>query len=69
MIGNEQEYKVTLERIEHFQKQIEHLRRTKASPENYRKAVGGFIAELDRMSLEVRDYLLSHPRDLAEARA
>ena len=67
MIRNEQEYKVTRDRIDHFQKQVEQLRKTEATPENYRKAIGGFLAEIDRMNLEVREYLWRHPSDLVQA--
>ena len=66
MINNEQAYKTTLERIAHFQKQIEHLRKMETNPENYRLSVAGFLAELDRMNLEVREYLWSHPSQLAD---
>ena len=61
MIKNEQEYKVTLERIAYFQKQVAHLRQTEKNPENYRLSTSGFLAELDRMNLEVREYLWSQP--------
>ncbi len=61
MIQNEKEYKVTLERIAHFQKQVTHLRQVEKNPENYLLSAGGFLAELDRMNLEVREYLWSHP--------
>ena len=66
MINNEQEYKTTLERIAHFQKQIEHLRKTETNSENYRLSVSGFLVELDRMNLEVREYLWAHPSQLAD---
>jgi hypothetical protein len=66
MINNEQEYRTTLERIVHFQKQIEHLRKTETNLENYRLSVSGFLVELDRMNLEVREYLWSHPSQLAD---
>jgi len=29
--------------------------------ENYRKSVAGFLDEIDRMNLEIRDYLWSLP--------
>jgi hypothetical protein len=61
MIKNEQEYKTTLERISHFQRQVEHLREVEKIPENYHLSASGFLAELDRMNLEVREYLWSHP--------
>ncbi len=64
MIQNDEEYRVTIERIAYFQKQIFHLRQVEKNPENYRLSAGGFLAELDRMSLEVREYLWSHPTQL-----
>jgi lipase chaperone LimK len=68
MIKNEQEYRVTLERIERFQRQVAQLRKAERNPENYRLSASGFLAELDRMNLELREYLWSHPSELAEAR-
>ena len=67
MIRNEQEYRVTLERIEQFQRQVAQLRKTERNPENYRLSASGFLAELDRMNLEVREYLWASPSELAEA--
>ncbi len=65
MISNEEEYKTTLERIANFQKQVEHLRQKETNSDNYRLSVAGFLAELDRMNLEVREYLWSHPSQLS----
>ncbi len=64
MIGNEQELQVTLERIAHFQSQLARLRKTESSPANYHAAASGFLAEIDRMQLEVRDFLGTHPAEL-----
>ena len=61
MINKEQEFTSTLERIAYLQKQVVHLRESENNPENYRLSVGGFLAELDRMNLEIREYLWSHP--------
>jgi hypothetical protein len=61
MINNEQEFTSTLERIANLQKQVVHLQEVENNPENYRLSVGGFLAELDRMNLEIREYLWSHP--------
>ena len=61
MIYNEQEFNATLERINNLQKQVVHLKAVEDNPENYRHSVGGFLAELDRMNLEIREYLWSHP--------
>jgi hypothetical protein len=56
MIANDQELKVTRERIARFQEQVAHLRRVETNPENYHGAVSGFLGEIDRMQLEVREY-------------
>jgi hypothetical protein len=64
MIANDQELKVTLERIAQFQTQVAHLRNTETNPANYRAAVSGYLAEIDRMQLEVREYLSLHPREV-----
>ncbi len=66
MIRDEREYEATLERIRYFQQQVNQLRRVEDVPENYRLSVSGYLAELDRMELEVREYLWSHPAELRE---
>lgn len=63
MIKSDQELQVTLERIAYFQRQVRHLRQIETNPENYRLSVSGYMAELDRMNLEVRDYLWLFPRE------
>jgi hypothetical protein len=67
MISNDQELSATLERIAHFQAQVTHLRKTENNPANYHAAASGFLAEIDRMQLEVREYLSLHPAELATA--
>jgi hypothetical protein len=67
VIANDQELKVTLDRIARFQAQVAHLRNTEINPTNYRAAVVGFLTEIDRMQLEVREYLSLHPRELTPA--
>jgi len=67
MINNDQELKVTLDRISRFQAQVAHLRQVETNPENYRASAGGFVAEIDRMQLEVREYLCIHPSELTAA--
>lgn len=64
MITNDQQLKTTMERITWFHEQAAHLRKTEANPVNYRAAVSGFLAEIDRMQLQVREYLGMHPTDL-----
>lgn len=64
MIRNEQELQATQKPIKYFQRQIATLRQVETNPVNYRLSVGGYLAELDRMNLEVRDYLWSHPNEM-----
>ena len=66
MIANDQELETTMDRIAWFQRQIALLRRSETNPVNYRAAVSGFLAEIDRMQLEVRDYLSFLPTDSVE---
>ena len=63
MIQNDQELEATKERIRYFQHQVETLRQVETNPQNYRLSVGGYLAEIDRMNLEVREYLLLHPSE------
>ena len=64
MISNDEELQATLERVRQFQLQVANLRRVERNPENYRLSASGYLAELDRMTLEVRDYLWSHPTEV-----
>ena len=64
MIADDQELQVTLDRIARFQAQVAHLRKVETNPANYHAAVTGFLAEMDRMQLEVREYLSLHPAEL-----
>ena len=64
MIANDHELYVTLERIARFQAQVAHLRQVEANRANYHAAASGFLAEIDRMQLEVREYLSTHLTEL-----
>ncbi|HZS46349.1 MAG TPA: hypothetical protein VFC63_14840, partial [Blastocatellia bacterium] len=64
MIKNNDELESMLDRIRYFQRQVEQLRETETNPQNYRSSAGGFLAELDRMNLEVREYLSVHPSEI-----
>ena len=65
MIKTDQELQETLGRIRHFQAQIALLRRVETIPENYRLSASGFMAEIDRMQLEVREYFCLHPVEIS----
>jgi hypothetical protein len=69
VIRNDQELDAMLKRLKDFQKQIERLRQAETNPQNYRLSAGGYLAEIDRMNLEVREYLLLHPNEMKEAAA
>jgi hypothetical protein len=64
MISSDQELNAALERILQLQTQVAHLRRTETNPANYHLSASGFLAEIDRMQLEVREYLSLHPGEL-----
>ena len=64
MISNEEEPRLTLARVEKFQQQVAELRRVETNPINYRLSVDAYLAEIDRMNLEVRDYLSLHPSEV-----
>ena len=66
MINNDKELATTLERIRRVQDQLSLLRKTETNLVNYRLSSSGFIVELDRMQLDVREYL-STPAEIARA--
>lgn len=57
MIGSDTELTATLDRIRQLQQQLALLRKAETNPVNYRLSSSGFIAEIDRMQLAVREYL------------
>ncbi len=66
MIRNDQELDATKERIGYFQQLLEKLRQVETNPQNYRLSAGSYLAELDKMNLEVREYLSLHPSELKD---
>jgi hypothetical protein len=69
MIADDLQLETTLDRIAWLQKQVAHLRKTETNPVNYRAAVSGFLFEIDRMQLEVREYLSFLPTESATGAA
>ncbi|MEK6287488.1 MAG: hypothetical protein AABO57_17230 [Acidobacteriota bacterium] len=69
MIRNNDELEATKERIRYFQDQVERLRVVETNPHNYRSSAGGYLAEIDRMNLEVREYLSVHPSEMNDQAA
>jgi hypothetical protein len=69
MIANDDELRTTLDRIERFQQQVIWMRQVETDPLAYRLAAGGFLAEIDRMQLDVREYLSIHPAEASATEA
>jgi hypothetical protein len=69
MIKNDQQLAATRARIQLFQQQVEKLRQVESNPWNYRKSAGGYLAEIDRMNLEIREYLWLHQSELMDKAA
>jgi hypothetical protein len=65
MINNDHELEVTQERVRQFERQAAAIRKTETNPDNYRMSVTGFLAEIDRMNLEIHEYLMSIPAELS----
>ncbi len=64
IIQNDQEFQALLKRVAYFQQQVSKLREVETNPKNYKMSSGGYLAELDRMNLEVREYLYAHPSEM-----
>ena len=69
VIHNDQEPRITRERIARFEDQLAHLRQVETNPANYHASASGFLAEIGRMQLEVREYLSLHPAEAAPTRS
>ena len=69
MLRNDKELEATKERIRYFQDQVEKLRQVEINPQNYRLSAGGYLSEIDRMNLAVREYLSVHPSELKDEAA
>jgi hypothetical protein len=67
MIQNEREFETTIKRIAAMQSQLAHLRKVEMNASNYHASASGFIAEIDRMQLAVREYLSLHPTETSRA--
>ncbi len=64
MIQNDIELRATQERVARFQQQLAHLRTVETNVTAFRLSSSGLIAEIDRMQLEIREYLGSLPTEL-----
>ncbi len=59
MIANDEELKVTRERIAYFEDLLAQMR-VGASPELFPAMASGYRAEIEKMQQEVLDYLTRH---------
>ena len=66
MISTDEALEVTLSRIQRFQKQVARLRQVETNPTNYRLSAEGYLAKIDRMNLEVRDYFSLLPSEVTQ---
>ncbi|MCE9552733.1 MAG: hypothetical protein K8T91_05055 [Planctomycetes bacterium] len=57
MVTNDQEMSATQNRVRHFQDQLAQLRKVEANRVNFRLSASGFLIEIDRLQLEIREYL------------
>ncbi|MBI4492713.1 MAG: hypothetical protein HY690_07990 [Chloroflexi bacterium] len=57
MIANDEELRVTQERISHFQRWLADMRQT-ARPKEFEAVASGYRLEIERMQAEVLEYLL-----------
>jgi hypothetical protein len=62
VIKNDHELQAMLKRISYFQHQVAKLRQVETNPKNYKLSAGGYLAELDRMNLEVRIFVVASLR-------
>ncbi|MBB6050153.1 hypothetical protein [Armatimonas rosea] len=62
MIQNDQELRVTQERIVRFESLLAQLR-VSASREEFPQVSGGYRREIERMHTEVMEYLTRHSSD------
>jgi hypothetical protein len=65
IIKTDGELETTIKRIATMQEKLTHLRKLEMNPANYHASASGFIAEIDRMQLAVREYLSTHPNEVA----
>jgi len=68
MIRNDQELKVTQDRIAYFYGLVAQFR-VNVPPENFPMMASGYLAEIERMHAEVLEYLKRHASEPAPAEA
>ena len=66
MIHNDQELQTTRDRVNWFLSQVASLRQHEPNPDNYHASASGFLSEISKMQMDVREYLSVHPREFGE---
>jgi hypothetical protein len=61
MIHNDMELEGTQERILFFQRLLAGARKVESCPESYRLMASGYLAEIEKMQAEIREYLSRLP--------
>jgi tRNA threonylcarbamoyladenosine modification (KEOPS) complex Pcc1 subunit len=69
MIQNDAELEQMRERIDFFMKTIAQIRVKASSPSEYRAFANSYLAEVEKMNLEILEYLKRHPSEIEPARA
>ena len=65
MIQNDHELKATIEYIARLQEQITFMRKMGMNESNYRASSSGYLSEIDKKQLEIREYFQTLPEALA----
>lgn len=68
MIQNDIELECTQERIAYFSRLVANMRKVE-SAENFRYMASGYLAEIEKMTAEVLEYLKRHPSEMPTAEA
>ena len=68
MIADDHQLHAAIDRIAKFQRQVARLRQVETSPANYHASASGFLAEIARMQLQVRECLSVHPSEVVQWR-
>jgi hypothetical protein len=68
MIQNDVELECTQERIAYFSRLVANMRKVE-TPENFRYMASSYLAEIEKMTAEVLEYLKRHPSEMPTAEA
>lgn len=69
MIANDLELQATQERIAFFYQIVANMRVKARTPEEYHLYANSYLAEIEKMNVEVLTYLKRHPSEPASTKA